>query len=220
MEEFLGVAGAQLQLNHPVQGRGRRAAGRAGRPCAGAGRFQLLGAARQGRQAAPAGHLGRAAHAGIQGRADAARRRLRRGGDAPNGVGAPKGLDPAVAQRLREAFKAAAASPEFKKACAKIDAPLMYLDGPDYEKYVQAVYRKETALIERLKLRELLKMLMPMSPCSACTPTTTCWSRASPSRWARRCPSSACARARRCPPATRSRRARSRRASRCASTTP
>ena len=76
--------------------------------------------------------------------------------DAPNGVGAPKGLEPAIEKRLREAFKAAAASTEFAAACARIDAPLMYLDGPDYEKYVAAVYRKETQLIERLKLRELM----------------------------------------------------------------
>ena len=76
--------------------------------------------------------------------------------DAPNGVGAPKGLEPAVEQRLREAFKAAAASAEFVAACEKIDAPLMVLDGPDYEKYVAATYRKETQLIERLKLRELM----------------------------------------------------------------
>jgi tripartite-type tricarboxylate transporter receptor subunit TctC len=76
--------------------------------------------------------------------------------DAPNGVGAPKGLDPAIEQRLREAFKLAAASPEFIGACDKIDAPVMYLDGPDYEKYVAATYRKETQLIERLKLKELL----------------------------------------------------------------
>lgn len=76
--------------------------------------------------------------------------------DAPNGIGAPKGLEPAAAARLREAFKAAAASPEFKAACAKLDAPLMYLDGPDYEKYVAATYKKETALIERLKLKEML----------------------------------------------------------------
>lgn len=76
--------------------------------------------------------------------------------DAPNGIGAPKGLDPAVERRLREAFKLAAASPEFTAACARIDAPLMYLDGPDYEKYVAASYRKETRLIERLKLRELM----------------------------------------------------------------
>ena len=76
--------------------------------------------------------------------------------DAPNGVGAPKGLDPAVAARLREAFRAAAASPEFVAACDKIDAPLMYLDGPDYEKYVAATYEKEKLLIDKLKLRELM----------------------------------------------------------------
>lgn len=76
--------------------------------------------------------------------------------DAPNGVAAPRGLDAAVATRLRAAFKAAAASSEFTSACAKIDAPLMYLDGPDYERYIGEVYRKETQLIERLKLKELM----------------------------------------------------------------
>lgn len=76
--------------------------------------------------------------------------------DAPNGIGAPRGLEPAVALRLREAFKVAAVSPEFKAACDRIDAPLMYLDGPDYEKYIAATYRKETVLIERLKLKELM----------------------------------------------------------------
>jgi tripartite-type tricarboxylate transporter receptor subunit TctC len=76
--------------------------------------------------------------------------------DAPNGVGAPKGLDPAIERRLREAFKAAVDSPEFTAACNKIDAPVLYLDGPDYEKYATAVYKKETQLIERLKLKELM----------------------------------------------------------------
>jgi len=77
--------------------------------------------------------------------------------DAPNGIGAPKGLDPAVLKKLRDAFRVAVASPEFKNACDKIDAPVLYLDGPDYEKYVNEVYKKETQLIERLKLRELMK---------------------------------------------------------------
>ena len=77
--------------------------------------------------------------------------------DAPNGIGAPRGLDPAVTARLRQAFRAAVASAEFKQACDKIDAPVLYLDGPDYEKYVTQVYRKETMLIDRLKLKELLK---------------------------------------------------------------
>jgi len=77
--------------------------------------------------------------------------------DAPNGVGAPRGMDPAQVARLRQAFKVAAASAEFKQACDKIDAPVLYLDGPDYEKYVGTVYKKETLLIERLKLRELTR---------------------------------------------------------------
>lgn len=76
---------------------------------------------------------------------------------APNGVGAPRGLDAAVEQKLRDAFRSAAASPEFAAACGKIDAPLMYLDGPDYARYIAEVYRKETQLIERLKLRELMQ---------------------------------------------------------------
>lgn len=76
--------------------------------------------------------------------------------DAPNGVGAPKGLDAAIETKLRGAFRAAAASAEFAAACGRIDAPVMYLDGPDYERYVAAVHRKETQLIERLKLRELI----------------------------------------------------------------
>jgi tripartite-type tricarboxylate transporter receptor subunit TctC len=76
--------------------------------------------------------------------------------DAPNGIGAPRGLDAASLARLREAFKYAAGSPEFVAACDKIAAPLMYLDGSEYEKYVSATVQKEKLLIERLKLKELM----------------------------------------------------------------
>lgn len=77
--------------------------------------------------------------------------------DAPNGIGAPRGLDPAVATKLRDAFRQAVASPEFKALADKIDAPVLYLDGPDYEKYVNTIYLKETLLIDKLKLRELMR---------------------------------------------------------------
>jgi tripartite-type tricarboxylate transporter receptor subunit TctC len=77
--------------------------------------------------------------------------------DAPNGIGAPKGLDPAVTKKLRDAFRVAVASPEFKQVTDKIDAPVLYLDGPDYEKYVATMYQKETVLIDKLKLKELMK---------------------------------------------------------------
>ena len=76
--------------------------------------------------------------------------------DAPNGVGAPKGIDPAIEIKLREAFRVATLSAEFAAACARIDAPVVYLDGPAYEKYVAETYRKETVLIDKLKLKELL----------------------------------------------------------------
>jgi tripartite-type tricarboxylate transporter receptor subunit TctC len=77
--------------------------------------------------------------------------------DAPNGIGAPRGLEPAVAQRLRDAFRVAVASPEFRQACDHIDAPVLYLDGGDYEKYVASIYQREKLLIDKLKLKELVK---------------------------------------------------------------
>ena len=77
--------------------------------------------------------------------------------DAPNGIGAPAGLDGAVLQKLHHAFKQAVASSEFKAACDKIDAPVLYLDGPDYARYVGTVMDKEKVLIERLKLKELIQ---------------------------------------------------------------
>jgi len=77
--------------------------------------------------------------------------------DAPNGIGAPKGLPPEVEMKLRNALRFAVNSEEFKAVAGKIDAPMMYLDGPDYLRYVNGVYDKETQLIQRLKLKELLQ---------------------------------------------------------------
>jgi len=77
--------------------------------------------------------------------------------DAPNGVGAPAGMNPSTTQRLRAAFRQAVASSEFHQACERIDAPILYLDGGDYEKYVGSIYQREKLLIEKLKLRELMK---------------------------------------------------------------
>lgn len=77
--------------------------------------------------------------------------------EAPNGIGAPKGLPPDVEKKLRDAFRSAVLGEEFKAVAARIDAPVMYLDGPDYQKYVLNVYDRETELIQRLKLKELME---------------------------------------------------------------
>lgn len=76
--------------------------------------------------------------------------------EAPNGIGAPKGLPPAIEKRLRDAFRAAVNSDEFRKVAESIDAPVMYQDGPDYQKYIQSVYQQETDLIRKLNLKELM----------------------------------------------------------------
>jgi tripartite-type tricarboxylate transporter receptor subunit TctC len=77
--------------------------------------------------------------------------------EAPNGIGAPKGLPAAVEKRLRDAFRTAVNSEEFRKVAESIDAPVMYQDGPEYQKYVQTVYRQETDLIRKLNLKELME---------------------------------------------------------------
>lgn len=77
--------------------------------------------------------------------------------DAPNGVAAPAGLEPAVAQKLARAIEVAVKSEEFKTACAKIDAPVMYMDPAQYRQYFADTYKKETVLIEKLQLKKLLE---------------------------------------------------------------
>jgi tripartite-type tricarboxylate transporter receptor subunit TctC len=76
--------------------------------------------------------------------------------EAPNGIGGPANLPADVEKKLREAFRFAVNSDEFKTVAARIDSPVMYLDGPEYKKYVSQVYQQETQLIEKLNLKELL----------------------------------------------------------------
>ena len=76
--------------------------------------------------------------------------------EAPNGIGAPAGIPQGIEKRLRDAFRVAINSDEFKSVAARIDSPLMYLDGPEYKKYVEQIYKEETELIRRLKLNELM----------------------------------------------------------------
>jgi len=75
---------------------------------------------------------------------------------APNGVGAPKGLDPTVTAKLRQAFRTAALSAEHTETCNRLDMVVMYLDGPDYQKFVAQNYEEEKVIIERLRLKDLI----------------------------------------------------------------
>jgi tripartite-type tricarboxylate transporter receptor subunit TctC len=77
--------------------------------------------------------------------------------DAPNGVAAPAGLAPDVEKKLVRAVEVAVKSEEFKIACEKIDAPVMYMNPVQYRQYFVDTYKKETILIEKLQLKKLLE---------------------------------------------------------------
>jgi tripartite-type tricarboxylate transporter receptor subunit TctC len=52
-----------------------------------------------------------------------------------SGFFAPAATPPAVLKTLREATAKAVQAPEFKAAMEKMDTPVYYLDGPDFQKF-------------------------------------------------------------------------------------
>lgn len=76
---------------------------------------------------------------------------------APGGVAGPAGLPADVGAKLASAFQVAAANPEFQKVLDTFDMPLMYQGPADYRRTLEQSYAEETALIQKLNLRELLK---------------------------------------------------------------
>lgn len=53
------------------------------------------------------------------------------------GVFAPKGLDPKVAAKLREAVRMAVKDPDFQKAMVNVNTPIQYLDAPKFAAFVK-----------------------------------------------------------------------------------
>ena len=76
---------------------------------------------------------------------------------APLGIAGPAGLDQKAWVKLREIFKEAVLSDDFKKEVDKLVAPVMYLDAEDYRKYLHADYAWETQMINRISLKEKMK---------------------------------------------------------------
>ena len=93
----------------------------------------------------------RSAEAKAQADAEKAGAKAERNDDAAAGGEAVKTT---AEERRLEVVRAEAAV--WRAVAARLDAPLMYLDGPDYKKYVATVYAQETQLIKRLKLKEML----------------------------------------------------------------
>jgi tripartite-type tricarboxylate transporter receptor subunit TctC len=74
-------------------------------------------------------------------------------GTAPNGIGAPKGLDPSIAKILENAIEKAAKDTPHVDALKKYGMNLMWQSRKDYEQYIKEIYNKERILVERLKLK-------------------------------------------------------------------
>ena len=72
--------------------------------------------------------------------------------DSPFGIGGPKGMDPAVVQKLHDAFKKTLEDPAVLATFDKYDQSVIYLNTTDYTKFARDNYAKEKVVIERLGL--------------------------------------------------------------------
>jgi len=72
--------------------------------------------------------------------------------DSPFGIGAPKGMDPALTRRLHDAFKKTLEDPAVLATFDKYDQSVLYMSTADYTKFIADQYVKEKAVIERLGL--------------------------------------------------------------------
>ncbi len=72
--------------------------------------------------------------------------------DSPFGIGAPRGMDPALTRRLHDAFKKTLEDPAVLATFDKYDQSVIYMNTADYTKFIADQYVKEKAVIERLGL--------------------------------------------------------------------
>ncbi|MFT4190412.1 MAG: tripartite tricarboxylate transporter substrate binding protein [Comamonas sp.] len=71
---------------------------------------------------------------------------------SPYGIAGPKGMDPAVIQKLHDAFKHAMDDPRHAELMTQLNQEVWYRSGADYALWAKDTYAKDKALIERLGL--------------------------------------------------------------------
>jgi tripartite-type tricarboxylate transporter receptor subunit TctC len=72
--------------------------------------------------------------------------------DSPFGIGAPRGMDPALTKLLDESFKKALEDPQVVASFEKYDQPTIYMGSEEYTRFAQQTFVKEKRLIDRLGL--------------------------------------------------------------------
>jgi tripartite-type tricarboxylate transporter receptor subunit TctC len=71
---------------------------------------------------------------------------------SPYGIGAPKGMDPALVKRIHDAFQQAMEMPSHVDVLAKYDQQLMHMSPQEYSKFAEETFRREKALVDKLGL--------------------------------------------------------------------
>ena len=72
--------------------------------------------------------------------------------DSPFGLAGPKGMDPAVVQKLHDAFKAALDDPKVAELMAKYDYPKRYMNSADYAQFAKQQYDEQRGVVDQLGL--------------------------------------------------------------------
>ena len=71
---------------------------------------------------------------------------------SPYGIGGPKGMEPALVQRIHDAFKQAMEMPNHVEVLAKYDQALMYMSPAQYARFAEDTFKREKALVDKLGL--------------------------------------------------------------------
>jgi len=71
---------------------------------------------------------------------------------APFGIAAPKGLPPAILQKLQDTFKRVAETEAFKNILTQYGQELVYMDGAAYAEYAKQQYAEEARIVKALGL--------------------------------------------------------------------
>lgn len=71
---------------------------------------------------------------------------------SPYGLGGPKGMEPALVQRIHDAFKTAMEAPAHVEALAKYDQQLMPMTPAQYTRFAEDTFKREKALVDKLGL--------------------------------------------------------------------
>jgi tripartite-type tricarboxylate transporter receptor subunit TctC len=72
--------------------------------------------------------------------------------EVPMGIAGPKGMDPAVVQKLHDAFKKASTDPAVQALYRKFDIDYRYGDGDDFRKSLETIAARMRPVIEKLGL--------------------------------------------------------------------